>query len=362
MEHMTNTDGLNATWGTEPPHMEALKDNVNEPQQSDKLTSAEMGKLWATYMGNSMGKCVLSYFLQNVEDAEIKKLLQEALELCERFVQQVSHIFTQDRHPIPTGFTEKDVDVNAPRLFEDEFYVHYLKYIGKAGISLYGTAVPLMTRSDVRKLFTDCINATVQLMNHVNDVLDAKGFLIKPPYIPVAATVDFIRKQSYINGFFGDVRPLQSLEITHLYDNVENNATSKAVLIGFSQVAKRDPVRNYFLRGKQLAAKHLDVFSRKLEKNDLPSHPLLDHLVTSSTTSPFSDKLMMFHKIDMFAVRIRTYGNALSFCSRHDLAALLGKCLLEVGNYVEDGANIMIDYRWMEQPPQAPDRNALTRT
>ncbi|WP_374954747.1 hypothetical protein, partial [Paenibacillus sp. AR247] len=25
-----------------------------------------MGKLWATYVGNTMGKCVLSYYLQHV--------------------------------------------------------------------------------------------------------------------------------------------------------------------------------------------------------------------------------------------------------------------------------------------------------
>jgi hypothetical protein len=28
----------------------------------EKLISAEMGKLWATYMGNSMSTCILSYF------------------------------------------------------------------------------------------------------------------------------------------------------------------------------------------------------------------------------------------------------------------------------------------------------------
>ncbi len=38
----------------------------------EKLNSAEMGKLWATYMGNSMSTCILSYFLQHVEDKDIK--------------------------------------------------------------------------------------------------------------------------------------------------------------------------------------------------------------------------------------------------------------------------------------------------
>ncbi|MEW9673695.1 DUF3231 family protein, partial [Ammoniphilus sp. 3BR4] len=31
----------------------------------------------------------------------------------------------------------------------------------------------------------------------------------------------------------------------------------------------------------------------------------------------------------------------------------------EVGQYAEDGVNIMIDNGWMEQPPTAPSRDEL---
>ena len=44
-----------------------------------KLTSAEMGKLWVTYVGNTMAKCVLRYYLQHVDDEDIKKVLENAL-------------------------------------------------------------------------------------------------------------------------------------------------------------------------------------------------------------------------------------------------------------------------------------------
>ncbi|MDP4087163.1 MAG: DUF3231 family protein, partial [Bacillota bacterium] len=37
-----------------------------------------------------------------------------------------------------------------------------------------------------------------------------------------------------------------------------------------------------------------------------------------------------------------------------------GKFLLDIGLYVEDGAQIMIDQGWMEQPPEAVDRDSLT--
>jgi hypothetical protein len=335
------------------------EEKVNKSVYTEKLTAAELGKLWATYMGNSMSICVLRYFLQHIEDRDIQDVVEEGLRLTEQFTQSIHDIFIRENHPIPIGFSEEDVNLAAPRLFEDELYLHYLKYAGKAGMSLYGIAVPLMVRSDVRDFFTNCLISTVKLINDVNDLLAAKGFLIKPPYIPVPEKIDFVKKQGYLNGFFGDARPINSLEITHLYDNVQNTAVSKALLTGFSQAAKLDQVRNYFIRGKEIVSKQIDVLSKLLHNEDLPAHPYLDHLVTDSTTSPFSDKLMMCHKLDMFAMRIRTYANAMSFSARHDLAAVFGRYIVVVGNYVEDGANIMIDHGWLEQPPQAADRDEL---
>ncbi|MFD1953029.1 DUF3231 family protein [Paenibacillus thailandensis] len=345
--------------------LEPVEVSLTEENDSVKvksaLTSAEVGKLWTTFMGNSMARCVLRYFLQHVDDGDIRQVLEEGLRLADRFAQTASNILTGDGHPLPVGFTEEDVNLGAPRLYADEFYLHYLKYTGKAGISIYGIAVPLMSRRDIREFFTECLSSTIKLMNDVNDLLDAKGFLIKPPYIPAPEKIDFVKKQRFLNGFFGDVRPLQALEITHIYDNLQNNATSCAVLVGFCQTAKIDQVRQYFKRGKEIVLKQYDILTRLLHKDDLSSIPLMNHLVTDSTVSPFSDKLMVTHKMDMFTMRTRTYGNALSFSARHDVTAAFARFIIEVGNYVEDGANTLIDMGWMEQPPQAADREALSR-
>ncbi|MGG3883011.1 DUF3231 family protein [Brevibacillus panacihumi] len=154
-------------------------------ENNSKMSSAEQGKLWATYVGNTMSICVLNYMLKHVEDQEIKTILENALHLSEQFAQSIHKIFVQEKFPIPVGFTNEDVDLTAPRLFEDEFYLHYLKYVAKAGISLYGIAVPLVTRSDIRQFFTNSMDQTVNLINQVTTVLLKKGYLTKPPYIPI---------------------------------------------------------------------------------------------------------------------------------------------------------------------------------
>ncbi|MEH6947854.1 DUF3231 family protein [Bacillus sp. JJ634] len=326
---------------------------------NETLTSAEMGKLWVTYTGNTMAKCVLSFYLQHIDDQDIKKVVENALNLSETIVKSIKEIFIQENFPIPIGFTDEDVNLGAPRLFSDEFYLSYLKYTGKAGMSIYSIAIPLVTREDIRDFFIKTLNSTVNLLTEVNNTLMEKGLYIKPPQIPTPEKVDFIKKQSYLNGFLGDIRPLHALEITHLYDNIENNLASKALLIGFSQVAENEIIQEFFIRGKELTNKHIEISSQKLHKDNLPSPPLLDHLVSESTISPFSDKLMLAHKIEMFSMKIRTAGNGASLNGRRDLGGIYAKFLADIGLYVEDGTNIMIDQGWMEQPPKAIDRDNL---
>lgn len=137
--------------------------------------------LWATYMGNNMAKCILSYYLQHVEDPDIKTLLENALKLTEDLLKITTEIFTKDNFPIPEGFGVEDVNLNAPRLFQDEYYPHYLKYAAKAGMSIYSVAIPLVFRKDVKEFFTYCMNSTMELIEQIKEILMNKGLIIKPP-------------------------------------------------------------------------------------------------------------------------------------------------------------------------------------
>jgi hypothetical protein len=327
--------------------------------QTDSLTAAEMGKLWASYLGNSMGTLVLSYYLRNVEDVEIKKVLETSLAMCQSYVNTMKSIFAKADFPIPVAFSDDDVDLDAPRLFYDEFYLHYLQYLGKAGMSIYSVAIPLVTRKDVRDFFVNCLHETTQLMMDVNEVLKSKGRLMNAPIVTSPAKVDFVKKQSFLNGFFGDIRTLHGLEVAHLFGNINNDVTSKALIIGFRQGARNERVKRFLARGEKINEKHIQMLSNKLTEDNIPSPSLIDHLVTPSVTPVFSDKLMVFHKIDMFSMKIREYANGLSLDGRRDIGALYAKCQLDVSLYVEDGANIMIDHGWMEQPPKVVNRDYL---
>ncbi|WP_240419472.1 DUF3231 family protein [Paenibacillus periandrae] len=321
------------------------------------LTGTEMGKLWATYIGNSMGKCMLNYYLKNVDDPEIKVALEYALELSNNNIQTIEFFFNQADFPIPVGFTDSDVNFKAPRLFIDEFYLHYMKYASKAGMSLYSIAIPLVTRRDIRDFFIKCVQDTMKLQSVVAVISESKNELMNSPVIQPPEKVDFVHSQKFLGSFFGKSRPLQGLEIAHIFGNLNNDITSKALIIGFAQVANDNKVRTFLERGKDINQKHIELLTEKLSQDGLPSPTLIDHLVTSSTVSPFSDKIMVFHKVDMFNVKIREYANGISLDGRKDIGALFLKCQAEVMLYVEDGANLLIENGWLEKPPEAVDRS-----
>ena len=330
--------------------------STKELDETQPLTSVEMGKLWATYTGNSMSIQILTYFLQHCEDEYIKTLLENAIALSKDFMQRIEIFFKKNNFPIPLGFTNDDVNLGAPRLYEDPFYVHYLKYAAKAGMSLYAVAIPLVMREDIREFFVYCSQCTTILLGQINNVLFEKKLISKPPIIPTPEGNDFINKQDFLNGFVGDVRPLHALEIIHLYDNIENNTTSKALLLGFYQTVKDEKIKALFKRGLDMTDKSVKRYMEKLHVENLLAPSFLDHLVTTSTYPPFSDKIMLFHKVDMFSMKIRAFGNSLAVNGRRDIALLYGRTLINIGLFVDDGANILIDKGWMESPPKAYER------
>jgi hypothetical protein len=337
--------------------MKPLNFSSNTLNESQFLSAFEMGKLWATYMGNSMSIQILSYFLHHCDDEEIKTLLENGLALSKDFTQRIVGFFKKGNFPIPIGFTKDDVNIGAPRLYADEFYVHYLKYAAKAGLSLYAVAVPLVMREDIREFFIYCNQCTTVLLGQINNVLMGKKLIASPPSIPTPEGIEKIDKQSYLGGFFGDVRPLQAMEIIHLWDNIENNTTSKALLLGFYQVVQDEKIKDLFKRGLEMTDKALKQYKEKLHIEQLPSPAYLDHLVRVSGYPPFSDKIMLFHKVDMFAMKIRAFGNSLAVTVRRDIDMLYIRTLTNIGLFVEDGMNILINKDWIESPPKASDRD-----
>ncbi|MDD4768146.1 MAG: DUF3231 family protein, partial [Desulfotomaculaceae bacterium] len=263
--------------------------------------------------------------------------------------------------PVPRGITSEDINSNAPRLFSDNLFVPLLKLMVKTGLQFYARAYADSSRHDLRKFFRDAVDRLLMHNQQAAELMEAKGTPVPPPYIPVPDQVDFIKKQNFMTGFFKNKRPLTALEINNIFFNAQANALGKALLLGFSQVARSTEIKEFIIKGKNFSNKYFTDLNKILLNQDITVPPSYDGEVTDSTESPFSDRMILFYTVYMNSVGLQRYGLALSMIQRHDLTAMFAKMIVETGSIANDGAKLMINNGWMEQPPLAPDRDALIK-
>ncbi|GAA0598949.1 hypothetical protein GCM10009001_13980 [Virgibacillus siamensis] len=324
------------------------------------LTAAEISSFWNSYQSATMTICGLRYFLQHVRCEQTEALLNFALGQSMKNKELLEQFFHAEGHPVPQGFTEKDIDLNAPRLFSDKLYIYYLLHMSTIKLTTCNLAMVMSSRQDIINFYNDNIDHLQELHFSSKKLAKEKGIFIPGPHIPQPDQIDFVKKQSFMAGWFGERRPLLGQEIASLVYNAKRNALGQALITGFSQVAKSKEVRKYFERGRDISGKQMEVFASILNKEYITDSSLmLTSEVTDSTTAPFSDKCMMFIVTLLSASGIGQYGTSMSTTSRHDLSVQYTRLIAEIAHYADDGADIMINHGWMEQPPMSADRKDL---
>jgi hypothetical protein len=332
-----------------------------EDKSKIQLTSAELSLLWTQYINDSASICMITHFLEKAEDEEVRPIIEFALSGSKKNISFLTDFFKKEKFPVPVGFTEQDVYRDAPRLYSDTFVLMYLRNMSVLGMAAVGGALGFSTRPDVVDFFKNVNQTAIGLQDLTRSLMLKQGTYIKSPYVTLPDKVDFVQKQKFLAGFLENVRPLTVHEITMLFNNIQTNAIGKTLIIGFGQTAQKKEVKQFMMRGKQIAQKHIDLFSDKLKKEDLPAPMIWDAALSDSTIPVFSDKLMMFHIASMNAAGIGNYGTSMAGSPRRDLGILYASLIPEVALYAEDGANIMIKNAWMEEPPQTDDRNQLIK-
>ncbi|MCM3694571.1 DUF3231 family protein [Neobacillus niacini] len=335
---------------------------MDKTPETIKLTASELSYLWTSYLADSMSVCILKFFLVHIDDNEIKALITYALELSQKHVEFIRETFIKEQIQIPQGFTEQDVNLFTKRLFSDVFYLRYIRNMSKGGLVTYGRVLQNIYRMDIRSFYSECLTDTLELDTKATSILLEKGLAMRPPVIPYPQKLEFVHKQSFILEGLGRREALTGTEVTNLYTNVLTNHLGAAITTAFSQVAKSKKVRKYLLRGKDVSLKHIKVLSSYLEMNSLSIPSSFEQEVTDSIESPFSDKLMMFHFSLMIYAGVGNYGIAISESQRTDLVVDYSRFNMEVLKLSEDGANLMIENQWLEQPPLSANRRDLAKS
>lgn len=333
-------------------------ENINH---SSRLSSSELASLWSQYINDSLSRCMLRYFIKTVQDKDISGVLQYALELSESHLQKIKEFLTKENYPIPKGFTDEDVTLEAPALFTDTYLIVFIQIMSIHGLTRYAGAIGCAIRDDQRKYFQQVVSETLELHDLATNVLVNKGIISKPPTFNNHQKVEFIKKQNYLTGWLGKRRPISAIEVSGAYLNMQKTMTKLALELGFSQVAQSKDVRKYIERARLICQSHFEILTKMLKEENLHIPRTFESEVTDSTIPPFSDKLMMFFISNLLSSAIGYYGEAMSLCQRRDLAADYAKMITEIGVLAEDGMNLLIENEWMEQPPLATNHEDLAK-
>ncbi|MGJ7919886.1 DUF3231 family protein [Neobacillus sp. LXY-4] len=326
---------------------------------NNRLSSGEIANLWSQYMSDTMSICVLKHSIEVAQDKDIKEILIFALNIAESQIIKIKDFLRHENYPIPEGFTSKDVNLTAPPLFTDTFMLVYIYVMTLLGMTGYAGAVSTSIRADQMSYFIHCNKQAMELFERTVTLMLQKGIYSRPPKINPPSQIDFVHNQSYLTGWFGKKRPLNAVEISGICYNIQKTIAKVVLELGFAQVCQTKELQEYFNRGKNICKRQVGTLSTILTNEDLISPPSWVSEVTNSTIPPFSDKLMLFHIVQIISAAIGFYSAALSVSQRRDLVLTYTALIAEIGLYAEDGIQLLIKNGWMEQPPLAENRDRL---
>ncbi|MFZ7942922.1 DUF3231 family protein [Neobacillus sp. 19] len=330
-------------------------------KKTNTLTAAEVSALWLQYTGDSMAICVYKYFLNIVENNEIKPILEFALQLAEGHLTKIKEFLKSANFQAPIGFTESDVNVNAPRLFSDQFLLFYSYIMTIHGLNAYSLAITNSERQDIQNYFFECTVTSKELFQKIVELAKSQPKFPSVPSIPTPHGAKFIESTGIISNLIGDKRPLNSSEISTLFFNSTKTGFISSLSLAFSQVAQQEEVRHFMLKNVKLAGKDAESFDTILRQDHLPIPEKWDAEITDSTVSPFSDKLIMFHAAFLVNAALSYYGASLGSSFRSDIILTYYKVFthaMEAGTF---SYNIMVKHGWLEKQPEAIDRKSLAQ-
>ncbi|WP_139488842.1 DUF3231 family protein [Brevibacillus dissolubilis] len=324
-----------------------------------QFTCTEIGGLWGVYFQESMSTCFLTYLLQHLQDADIIPLAKEALDISQGRMDKIKQFFRAENFPIPAAFSEGDVNTAAPQLFHDSFTLSYIYMMNRLSIINLGFTASNNVRLDVLDFFNECIHTSTEMFGKAVKMMLEKGIYDRPPKMNYPNKIEYVQKESFLTGMFGKKRPLNAVELSEIFFNIERNYFSVILMLGFAQVLEEKKLRDFVLRGKQLSESQISFFNKLLLEEDLLGTVTTSMEVTASTVSPFSDKLIlcMIHVLN--SVDITLLSHALSLTMRTDLVANYSNIIAGVMVYAKDTFDLLVDRNWLEQPPLVTDRHQL---
>lgn len=325
-------------------------------KETISLTASELGYLWTGYSINEMSMWYLTAFRDQAKDEEIKELYTFALEGTKKMLHGRKTLLSNEGYAIPRGFSESDIHTDAAHLYSDRFILYYLHVGGQVGLEFHARSMALATREDIRHYHKECLQSAVQLSEKVTNLSLNKGLYWRTPTLPAPTEPEHIQKESYLNGWFGDVRPLNSMELANLYEIIGLLVMIETLCMGFAQTTDSEEISDLCSKAAEVSQKLFNDLVGFLKEEDLPTPPTYSAEMTDSKDRVFSDQIMITHIAGLFGSLLSQYGFSIGSVMKHDLLTAYTTHISKAGVFTEKVTRFMIDKEWLEKVPGVINR------
>ncbi|WP_045516758.1 DUF3231 family protein [Neobacillus niacini] len=332
-------------------------------QNKDKLrlTSSEIGTLWGEYVNGTMTDVVNRYMVTIIEDELIKNIFEDAIRTFDKQKKQMVAFFEGEGFPVPIGFTDSDLHKGTKRLFTDIFCLNYLHIMTLHGLLGHTTSLAVSVREDLRHFYDSCDNDAKRMYHQTIELLLEKGNFQRDPLFYPTINPEYISSNDFTDGIFGKGRRLAATEIISISLNLKKSIMAKTLSIAFSQVAQEKEVRKFLEDSEKTADQQIKLFAKIMQSDNLPVPRSWETEVTTSSDSPFSDRLLLYHIGFLFQAAQNYHGAGLASAMRTDLVAAFESIILKNLMVTKKWFDLMVENKWLEQPPLAPNRKEIAK-
>ncbi|MHA6252702.1 DUF3231 family protein [Oceanobacillus sp. CAU 1775] len=323
---------------------------TNQP----KISSTELGSLWLTYHKKTMILRMLEYFIEKADDEEAKNLMSGLWKQLHPKVIEIKTMFENEEAASPEGFIQEDINLEAPKLWENGFDIMFSRILKEISTGLYALHLTIAYRKDIVKMYKQLTEITENYYDQFTQYLLEKSLLLRPTYVTMPKLIDYITEKQYMKGtnILGHRRSLNTIEFGVLYRAIETNITGMQLLKGFAQCAKDEDVQKYFIKGMELSKEIIKENVEILLQNNIQPPASSGGTVTGSTIAPFSERLMMFCNFLLSGMSLGGQGFGSALLWRNDLLTKTGVQAKDIFEYGREGVMLMMSKGWIEEPPK----------
>ncbi|MBS2968159.1 DUF3231 family protein [Metabacillus sp. KIGAM252] len=317
------------------------------------MSSSEYANLWSTYQKKTMVLRIMEHALQVTTQKDIQSILRYAHQEETKFVKEITQLLQKEGACIPEGFDETDVNRNADRLFDQYYYIRFLRMLMKLGIALNAIHLTMAYRNDVHDFFSRTSAHSNKVFGMCTNCLLQVGNGTIPPVIQMPDHPKYVVDEKYLSGFHFRKRHLNASEVSIIYHIIENNNFGAQLMNGLSKGVQHSDVRKYLQKGQELSIDLYQSYAKVLQESGISVPALPGAVITQSKMSPYSDKLIMYLVNLLCSFGLTSNALGTTFSLRPDLPLKMALAARDIFSFAKEGAKIMIEHQWMEEVPEA---------